>query len=210
MVKTLAGVGPVPPRRSSAMARAPSPLKPRRSLLAGKQGVLGYLSLRSLTKTRATHDLRPMEIRATMAALSRTAPSQFVPVAPEMLALASVAGAALTATETLQTLADSPQKLLRSGVDALLLDTVAGMAPRHLGQLKQAVKQLWDAGLDILLVGYDDSVISFDDLSDLVPRHTILDIYLGSLVRPPAADPVPRHDLPARRKPARRPRQRSA
>lgn len=52
-----------------------------------------------------------------------------------ILTLPCVAGTSLSATKALQTWSGSPPKRLCSGVDALLLDTVVDMNPRHRGDL---------------------------------------------------------------------------
>lgn len=184
-------IGRMKVRLSSAIGRARRNSHVQLSPPAPEKAGLGYLSLRALTKSRATHTLQPVEMRGKLAALLGAA------VAPCSVALFETQGQQLFRTghqpavlEALQHLSKDPEALLRSGVDALLIDTVVGIKPNHLPQIKSAIQRIWDAGVDILLVGGDNSIISFFDLLEVVTPGAIVNICIDSLFYPQPTYPA--------------------
>lgn len=184
-------IGPMKVRLSSAIGRARRKSPVQLTTAAPEKAVLGYLSLRALTKSRATHTLQPVEMRGKLAALLGAA------VAPCSVALPETLGQQPFRTshqpailDVLQHLSKDLEALLRAGVDALLIDTIVGIKPKHLPQLKSAIQRIWGAGVDIILVGGDNSIISFFDLLEVVTPGAIVNICIDSLFYPQPTYPA--------------------
>lgn len=142
-----------------------------------------YLPLRSLTKTRATHALRPLELRVKLADFSGgLMPRAVIPT--ELGGLPPRSEQPPTVLEALAHFAQEPGELLRLGVQALLIDTAGGITPYQLPAIRAAVERIWAAGVDILVIGINDSVISFGALRELVPPDAIVAIYIETLLDP--------------------------